>query len=47
MGVRKAITKFCNKLSMKVNLLVKFTREKQVPKNITLTTNLIFAKLKL
>ena len=46
MRVRKAITKFCNKLSMKVNL-VKFTREKQVPKNITLTTNLIFAKLKL
>ena len=32
---------------MKVNLLVEFTKEKQVPKNMNLTTNLIFTKLKL
>ena len=44
---KKEIIKFCNKLSMKVNVLVKFNREKYVPKNITLTANLIFAKLKL
>ena len=31
---------------MKVDLLVEFNREKQVPKNITLTANLIFTKLK-
>ena len=29
---------------MKVNL-VEFNREKQIPKNITLTTDLIFTKL--
>ena len=40
--VKKEITKLCNKLSMKVNLLVEFNR-----KNITLTANLIFTKLKL
>ena len=38
----KKSKKLCNKFSMKVNLLVKFNR-----KNITLTTNLIFTKLKL
>ena len=47
MRVKKEIIKFCSKLSMKVNVLVKFNREKYVPKNITLTANLIFAKLKL
>ena len=35
-------TKFYNKRSMKVNLFVEFNR-----KSITLTANLIFAKLKL
>ena len=41
------MTKNCNKHSMKVNLLVKFNREKKVSKNITLTTNLIFIKVKI
>ena len=39
MKVKKEITKFCNKLSMKVNLLVEFNKE-----NVTL--NLRFTKLK-
>ena len=40
MGVKREITKFCNKLSMKVDLLV------EIGKNVTLTTHLIFTKLK-
>ena len=32
---------------MKVNLLVEFDKEKQALKNITLTANFIFTKLKL
>ena len=39
-GVKREITKFCNKLSMKVDLLV------EIGKNVTLATNLIFTKLK-
>ena len=44
--VEKEITKFCNKISMKVNLLVEFNGEKQVPKNITLTAILMFPQFK-
>ena len=44
---KKKEIKFWNKLSMKVNLFVEFNREKWVSKNITLTTILIFTKLKL
>ena len=39
--VNKEITKFCNKLSMKVNLSVEFDKEKY-----KLTTNLMFTKVK-
>ena len=39
--VNKEITKFCYKLSMKVNLSVEFDKEKY-----KLTTNLMFTKVK-
>ena len=42
MRVKKEITKIGNKFSMKVNLLIEYNRE-----NLTLTTNLIFIKVKL
>ena len=42
MRVKKEIIKIGNKFSMKVNLLIEYNRE-----NLTLTTNLIFIKVKL
>ena len=47
MRVKKEITKFCIKHSIKVNLLVELNREKYIPKNKTSITNFIFTKLKL